>query len=201
MPAFTSRAALRFEEALAFAARLHANQTRKGGAVPYVAHLLGVTAIALEHGAGEDAAIAALLHDAVEDQGGAATREEIRRRFGDAVAAIVDGCTDSDAADPERKPPWEQRKKTYLDHLRTAPPDVRLVSAADKLHNARSILADLRERGEEAWKIFKGGKKGTRWYYGSLVTIFRETGTVPALTEELARTVAEIERLAGPENP
>src|SRR5262249_46053164 len=119
----------------------------------------------------------------------------------DAVAAIVDGCTDSDAADPERKPPWEQRKKTYLDHLRTAPPDVRLVSAADKLHNARSILADLRERGEEIWKIFKGDKKAPRWYYGSLVNIFRETGTVPALTEELARTVAEIERLAGQENP
>jgi (p)ppGpp synthase/HD superfamily hydrolase len=197
MPAFTSRGAVRFEEALAFAARLHANQTRKGGAVPYVAHLLGVTAIALEHGAGEDAAIAALLHDAVEDQGGAATRDEIRRRFGDAVTAIVDGCTDSDAADPAQKEPWRTRKEGYLQHLRTAPADVRLVSAADKLHNARSILADLRQRGPEVWNIFKGGKDGSLWYYRTLVEVFRATATVPALTDELARTVAEIERLAG----
>jgi GTP pyrophosphokinase len=197
MPAFTSRAALRFEEALAFAARLHANQTRKGGAIPYVAHLLAVTAIALEHGAGEDAAIAALLHDAIEDQGGAATREEIRRRFGDAVTAIVVGCTDSDADDPALKAPWRQRKETYIGHLHTASPDIRLVSAADKLHNARTILADLRQRGPEVWKVFKGGKDGSLWYYRTLVEIFRNTGTVPALTEELARTVDEIVRLAG----
>src|SRR5947209_18212527 len=144
MPAFTSRGACRFEEALAFAARLHASQTRKGGAVPYVAHLLAVAAIALEHGAGEDAAIAALLHDAVEDQGGAATREEIRRRFGDAVAAVVDGLTDSDSPDPDRKLPWRQRKEAYIAHLPTASADVRLVAVADKLHNARTILAELR---------------------------------------------------------
>jgi GTP pyrophosphokinase len=186
----------RFESALVFAARLHATQTRKAAGVPYVAHLLGVAAIALEHGADEDAAIAALLHDAVEDQGGASTRAVIRRCFGDAVAAIVDGCTD---ADTEPKPPWRQRKESYLAHLRTAPAAVRLVSASDKLHNARAILADLRARGSRAFGIFRGGKDGTLWYYRSLVEIFRQTSTVPPLTEELARVVAEIERLAAQE--
>jgi len=196
MPAFTSLGALRFEEALALAARLHAGQVRKGGAVPYVAHLLAVTALALEHGADADTAVAALLHDAVEDQGGAATREEIRRRFGEAVAAVVDALTDSDAADPAQKAPWRQRKEAYLAHLPSASSEARLVSAADKLHNARTILAELRHGGD-VWRLFKGGRDGTLWYYRRLVDIFRATGTVPALTEELARTVAEIERLAG----
>src|SRR5205823_14149785 len=170
MPAFSSRGALRFEEALAFAARLHAGQTRKGGAVPYVAHLLAVAAIALEHGAGEDAAVAALLHDAIEDQGGAATREEIRRRFGDAVVAIVDGCTDTEVVP---KPPWRGRKVAYIAHLRQASAAVRLVSAADKLHNARTILADYRVLGDGLWQRFTGGKDGTLWYYRSVVEALR----------------------------
>src|SRR5919202_957739 len=148
----------RFEEALTFAARLHSAQVRKGTTVPYVSHLLAVAAVALEHGADEDEAIAALLHDAVEDQGGAATREEIRRRFGDRVAEIVDGCTD---AETTPKPPWRERKERYVSHIASAPPSVRLVSAADKLHNARSILADLRTCGEGVWDRFRGGKEGT----------------------------------------
>ena len=131
----------RFEEALLYAARLHASQLRKGGSIPYVAHLLGVASIALQYGANEDESIAALLHDAIEDQGGAATREEIRRRFGDGVVDIVNGCTDADSFP---KPPWKRRKETYVAHIRNAPASVRLVSACDKLQNARAILADYR---------------------------------------------------------
>ena len=183
----------RFEEALIFATRLHAKQTRKGTNIPYVAHLLAVTSIVFENGGTEDEAIAALLHDAVEDQGGAATREEIRRRFGDTVVAIVDGCTDAEVIP---KPPWRARKEAYIAHVRKAPASVRLVSAADKLHNARAILADYRELGESLWKRFNGGKEGTLWYYRSLVDAFRAGGTTP-LIEELDRVVSEIEQLSG----
>src|SRR5262249_41201230 len=135
----------RFREALVFAAELHRDQVRKGTTVPYVAHLLGVAGIVLEHGADEDEAIAALLHDAVEDQGGPPTREAIRRRFGERVAAIVDGCTDADKTPP---PPWRARKEACVAHVRHASPSVLLVSAADKLHNSRAILNDYRLDGE-----------------------------------------------------
>ncbi|HEV3138536.1 MAG TPA: HD domain-containing protein, partial [Pirellulales bacterium] len=135
----------RFSEALAYAAELHGDQLRKGSGVPYFSHLLAVAAIALEHGASEDEAIAALLHDAVEDQGGAPVRDEIRRRFGRGVADIVDGCTDADTLP---KPPWRERKEKYLAHLPTAGASVQLISAADKLHNARSLLQDYRAIGE-----------------------------------------------------
>ena len=182
----------RFEEALVYAARLHAGQLRKGTAIPYVSHLLAVAGLVLENGGVEDEAIAALLHDAVEDQGGAATREEIRRRFGESVAVIVDGCTDAETIP---KPPWRERKERYVAHIADAPASVRLVSASDKLHNARSILSDLRSDGEAVWQRFKGGKEGTLWYYRSLVEAFRAHGSSP-LVDELTRTVAAIERLA-----
>jgi (p)ppGpp synthase/HD superfamily hydrolase len=182
----------RFEEALTYAARLHARQLRKGGGIPYVAHLLGVASIALQYGANEDEAIAGLLHDAIEDQGGAATREEIRRRFGEKVVEIVDGCTDADTLP---KPPWRRRKEAYVAHIRSAPASVRFVSACDKLQNARAILADYRVLGESLWRRFTGGKDGTLWYYRALVQAFREAGTSP-LIEELDRVVSEIERLA-----
>ncbi|MCC7354709.1 MAG: HD domain-containing protein [Anaerolineae bacterium] len=181
----------RFEEALVYAARLHAGQVRKGTPIPYVAHILAVAAIVLEYGGNEDEAIAALLHDAVEDQGGAATREEIRQHFGETVVQIVDGCTDAEAIP---KPPWRPRKEAYLAHLWLAPPSVRLVSAADKLHNARAILADYRAIGDALWSRFSGGKEGTLWYYRSLVEVLREPETTP-LVEELARVVSELERL------
>jgi (p)ppGpp synthase/HD superfamily hydrolase len=183
----------RFEEALIYATRLHAQQLRKGSGVPYIAHLLAVTSLALEHGADEDTALAALLHDAIEDQGGAATRAEIQRRFGDVVVAIVEGCTDADVMP---KPPWRARKEAYLARLPKEPEAVRLVSVCDKLHNARCLLTDLRIHGEAVWQRFNGGREGTIWYYRSLVSIYRQTGTVPALTEELARTLAEIECLS-----
>ena len=181
-----------FEEALVLATRLHTGQTRKGTAIPYISHLLAVTAIVLEHGGHEDEAIAALLHDSIEDQGGATTREEIRRRFGDRVVEIVDGCTDTDVMP---KPPWRARKEAYLAHLGEASGPVCLVSAADKLHNARTILEDYHVHGEALWRRFNGGKEGTLWYYRSAVDALRKPGTTP-LIEELDRVVSELECLA-----
>lgn len=185
----------RFTEALQYATELHATQVRKGSGIPYIAHLLGVTSLALEYGATEAEAIAALLHDAVEDQGGAATREVIRQRFGDTVTAIVDGCTDAETIP---KPPWRERKQQFLDSLPAASASVRLVAACDKLHNARAILQDYRRLGDSVWERFKGGKEGTLWYYRSLVRVFRQIESTPVLEpviDELARTVQELERL------
>lgn len=182
----------RFEEALILAVRWHAGQVRKETAIPYIAHLLGVASLVLEQGAGEDEAIAALLHDAVEDQGGEVILDEIRARFGDGVAEIVAGCTD---AWTTPKPPWRERKEAYIAHLRQASASVRLVSAADKLHNARAILADYRALGEALWSRFNGGKEGTLWYYRALVETLQAADPTP-LVEELDRVVSEIERLA-----
>jgi (p)ppGpp synthase/HD superfamily hydrolase len=163
----------RFEDALVMATRLHAPQVRKGSEVPYIAHLLAVTAIVLEYGGDEDAAIAALLHDAVENCGGPERQREVEEKFGKEVGEIVAGCTDTDQTP---KPPWRERKEKYIAHLKSAPASTRLVSASDKLHNAQAILHNLREDGEEVWTRFKGGKAGTLWYYRSLVTAFRERG-------------------------
>ena len=182
----------RFSEALIYATELHATQVRKGSGVPYIAHLLGTASIALEYGASEDEAIAALLHDAIEDCGGPPIREAIRLRFGDVVTAIVDGCTDSHTTP---KPPWRERKEAYIAHILTASSSVRLVSAADKLYNARSILKDYRELGDTVWERFKGKKDGTLWYYNSLVAAFRQTELTP-IVEELARTVLELDKLS-----
>lgn len=181
----------KFTEALVYAAQLHATQIRKGSGVPYIAHLLGVASIALEYGANESEAIAALLHDAIEDQGGAKIRDEIQQRFGETVAAIVEGCTDTDLTP---KPPWRDRKEAYLAHISHTSASVRLVSAADKLYNAQSILKDYRQIGDEIWQRFTGKKEGTLWYYRSLVNAFRQVETTP-LIEELDRVVAELEQL------
>ena len=182
----------RFADALAYAARLHASQVRKVSNIPYIAHLLAVTAIVLEYGADEDEAIAALLHDAVEDQGGQTVRAEIERRYGPRVAAIVAGCSDTDVFP---KPPWRQRKEAYLAHLRDAPASVRLVSAADKLANVRSVIMDYRQVGETVWERFNGGKAGTLWNYRALVETYQAAGSTP-LVAELARAVDEMERLS-----
>jgi GTP pyrophosphokinase len=182
----------RFNEAFLYASQLHAEQTRKGTTIPYIAHLMAVTAIVLENGGNEDEAIAALLHDSIEDQGGEATRQEIRRRFGETVVEIVNGCTDAEVIP---KPPWRARKEAYIAHIRNASPSVRLVSAADKLHNARAILEDYRVLGESLWQRFNGGKEGTLWYYRAMIDAFRSTGTSP-LIEELDHVVSELEQLA-----
>ena len=179
----------RFNEAFEYAAEVHGTDTRKGTDIPYLAHLLGVTSIALEHGADEDEAIAALLHDAIEDGGGPPIREEIHQRFGNRVVEIVNGCTDTDA-DP--KPPWRERKEQYIAHIPNAPGSVRLVSAADKLHNVRAILRDYRAVGDKLWGRFNGGKDGTLWYYRELLNAFKVAGSSP-LIEELERTLSELE--------
>lgn len=181
----------RFENALRYAFALHGEQARKGSGTPYMAHLLGVTALVLENGGDEDNAIAALLHDAVEDQGGLATLAEIRRRFGDRVAEIVEGCTDSYEIP---KPPWRERKERYLAHLRQASADVRRVALADKLYNARSILYDLKRSGEDVWARFRGGKDGSLWYYQALAEIFQDDTSV--LAGELVAVVGQIVLLA-----
>lgn len=178
----------RFQEALIFATELHAQQVRKGSGVPYIAHLLGVASLVLEYGGNEDEAIAALLHDAIEDQGGTPTREEIRRRFGDNITAIVDGCTDSDVTP---KPPWLQRKEAYIAHIPFASPSVKLVSIADKIYNVRSMIKDYQIQGEKLWQCFHGGKDGTLWYYQTLVVAFEATGTIPIL-EVLKADVAQL---------
>ena len=189
----------RFEDALVFAARLHGGDVRKGTTIPYVSHVLGVASIALEHGANEDEAIGALLHDTVEDAKGdsESVRTEIRRRFGAAVLDIVDGCTD---ARTKPKPPFRERKERYIAHLPEAPPSVRLVSAADKLYNARAILSDYRAIGEALWARFNGGRSGTLWYYRAVADVFRTLGP-SRLAEELDRVVSELEQLAGPLPP
>jgi GTP pyrophosphokinase len=183
----------KFEEALIYATRAHGGQLRKKTRIPYIGHLLGVTAIAMEYGANETEAIGALLHDAVEDCGGPARQREIEEIFGEEVGEIVAGCTDSDQMP---KPPWRERKEKYIAHLETASPSTRLVSASDKLHNARAILHNLREDGDEIWTRFSGGKEGTLWYYRSLLIALRRHGE-NALIDELDRVVTEIEKLAG----
>jgi GTP pyrophosphokinase len=182
-----------FESALVFAARLHASQRRKGTDIPYVSHLLAVASLVLEHGGTEDEAIAALLHDAVEDQGGQETLDRIRERFGDGVADIVDACTD---AYGEPKPPWRARKEAYLASIPLKSMAARRVSLADKIHNARAILSDYRVVGESLWPRFNAGKRGTLWYYRSLAEAFGQSGPEP-LASELMRVVVEIERLSG----
>lgn len=191
----------RFSEALAGAADLHAEQARKGTTIPYIAHLLGVTSIALHHGADEDEAIAALLHDAIEDApvklGAGWVRGWIQFRFGERVLRIVEGCTDADVSP---KPPWRARKEAYIAHIMgDTEPSIVLVSASDKLHNAGAILSDFRQIGEAVFQRFNAdaGKRGVIGYYRGLVEAYRATKRHPLLVEELDRAVSDLEREAG----
>jgi (p)ppGpp synthase/HD superfamily hydrolase len=188
----------RFDDALVYASSLHRTQSRKGTQTPYVAHLLSVAGLVIEHGGQEDQAIAALLHDAIEDQG-VETGDEILRRYGERVYAMVKGCTDSEVPKGARKPPWRSRKEAYIEHARHAPAAEKLVSAADKVHNARSILSDYRCLGDAVWTRFSGRKEGTLWYYralvGALATGEAESG-LGRLVAELDRVVSELETLA-----
>lgn len=187
----------RFSEALVYGADLHAGQERKFSGAPYISHLLRTAGIALEHGADEDEAIAAFLHDAVEDQGGEPTLRDVARRFGDRVAAIVEGCTD---AYQQPKPPWRPRKEAFLRRLESASASVRLVTACDKLDNARAILADYIERGDAIWDGFRGGRDGVLWYYRSVVEILKRGGPSP-LVAELDRVVGQIHAAVGDSHP
>ena len=177
----------RFREALQLAAQLHATQIRKGTGTPYISHLLAVASLVLEAGGDEDEAIAALLHDAVEDQGGVSVLDDIRTRFGGRVAEIVEGCSECYG---EPKPPWRERKEAYLLHLTTSSPSVLLVSISDKIHNARSVLTDYRRIGEDLWGRFKGGRDGTLWYYRELLSVYRLTEH-----ERLSEMIDEFDRI------
>jgi (p)ppGpp synthase/HD superfamily hydrolase len=185
----------KFERALIYASRLHKDQVRKGTSTPYITHLLAVASIVGENGGTEDEVVAALLHDAPEDRGGEATLREIRACFGDKVAEIVEGCTDT-YEDP--KPPWRERKERYLAHLASASDSVRLVSSADKLHNARTVLSDYRLLGEDLWTRFNGKKEGTLWYYRAIVDTLPGKGPI---VEELDRVVTELDVLSDKPNP
>lgn len=198
MPAAAPVVGKRFRDALVWAAELHEEQRRKGGNVPYVAHLLGVAAIVLEHGGDEDQAIGALLHDALEDQAHRMSPNAIRARFGERVEAIVLACTDGDPEEQRDRDParWRRRKEKYIADVATKHPDALLVSMADKLHNARAILEDLRELGDALWPRFTTGRDGTLWYYRALLGAFKLRAE-NRLWHELDRTVAQIERLAG----
>jgi (p)ppGpp synthase/HD superfamily hydrolase len=183
----------RFEDAVRYAMAAHGGQVRKGSDTPYVSHLLAVSSIVLDDGGGEDEAIAALLHDVAEDHGGRARLDDVRARFGDTVARIVEACTDSWSIPKE---PWIDRKKRYVEHARHLAPDELRVSTADKVHNAWSILRDLRSVGDRTWQRFNAKPDDVMWYYQSLVRSFREAGGGP-LVDELARIVRGIERETG----
>jgi len=180
----------RFDQAFLYAHEAHREQHRKKTNRPYISHLMGVASLVLQYGGDEDQAMGALLHDVVEDCGGAPRLEEIRARFGERVARIVDGCTDSDEIP---KPPWLERKKRYVERVKSEPEEVLLVSAADKLYNMREILMDLREQGPGVWERFKGKRDGSLWYYRALLEEFRGR-VATGLVAELERTLGELDR-------
>ncbi len=182
----------RFTSAVATAVELHGRQARKGGAVPYLAHLLGVASLVLEDGGDEDEAIAALLHDAAEDAGGRETLGAIRGYFGERVALIVAGCSDAMPEPGAAKAPWDERKAAYVAELRTADPSVLRVSLADKLHNGRSLLADLRAAGPAVWDRFNAPPHRQAWYYRTLLAIYEERATTSVHLAELREVVARI---------
>ena len=186
-----------FEDALVYAARIHALQKRKGTTIPYVSHLLAVTALVLESGGDADEAIAALLHDAAEDQGGRARLEDIRRRFGDRVAEIVAGCTDTF---DEPRPPWLERKMAYIRHIPEASQAVRRVALADKLHNVRCILTDFRAIGNKVFERFNADKRSELDYYRSLVSAFRASDG-NGLLLQLDRAVSDLELAVRSDTP
>jgi (p)ppGpp synthase/HD superfamily hydrolase len=180
----------RLQRAFRYAAEKHDGQTRKQTAVPYLSHLMAVASLVLEAGGDEDMAIAALLHDVVEDCGGMPRLREIRKQFGARVANIVEGCTDSFG---EPKAEWIERKKDYLHEVKHADVETRLVSASDKLHNVRTILADYRKDGDAIWARFSGKKDGTLWYYRALSDEYGRRNP-NRITSELELSVAELER-------
>ncbi|MGG6285615.1 HD domain-containing protein [Leptolyngbya sp. AN03gr2] len=170
----------RFEQAFEYTFHLHARQLRKGGSIPYISHLMSVAALVLEDGGDEDAAIAALLHDAIEDQGGTPIRTEIQKRFGDRVLQIVDACTESDQVP---KPPWKLRKERSLVQLRQAPVEAQRVMIADKLHNLRSIWADWQRQGDRVWERFNASQSEILWFYGACIEAIRDRFDSPMVTE------------------
>ena len=183
----------RFGDALAYVLDLHGSQRRKGSATPYISHLLTVAAKVMEDTQNEDVVIAALLHDAVEDQGGEATRSEIRRRFGSRVESLVVGCSDHLGGE---KRPWQERKEDFIRRLEEVAEDVLVIVAADKLHNARSVLRDHRAQGAGIWSIFRGGREGSLWYYRSVQAVLSRRLPETATVQELEAAVSLLKKLA-----
>ncbi len=191
----------RFADALGFAFEVHREQTKKGGTVPYISHPLEVAGTVLSFGGNEDEAIAGLLHDSVEDHPDVVSFEKIARRFGAAVADIVRSCSDASVIP---KPPWRPRKEKYIEHLRTANESVLMVSAADKLANARAVMKDYREVGDKLWERFNAGKADQLWYYRTVAQVLTQAagaGRARALAAELRRAVQELEKLCGDPDP
>lgn len=197
MPTATPDPALspRYSEALQFCFEIHSRQRRKGGAVPYVSHLLAVSALVMEQGGSEDEAIGALLHDSAEDCGGRPMLDQVRQRFGDAVAAIVEGCTDSFAETPDQKEDWRPRKERYLKHLQEADRSTQLVAACDKFHNLSNTVRDLRVGGPAVWGKFNTGAADQVWYYSRCTEIVEAAGL--PIGKELRRELDELTELAG----
>lgn len=183
----------RYIDALGWSAELHASQVRKGSGVPYVVHLLNVSSLIWLNGGDEDQAIAGLLHDAVEDQGGQPTLDLIRERYGDRIATIVDACTDADVIP---KPPWTERKRAHLAHVADMPEDALLVTAADKFDNITSVLIDFDALGDAIWDRFKGERDGTVWYYQQMSTALSDRLDIQ-LTRRLADAVIRLGEKAG----
>jgi (p)ppGpp synthase/HD superfamily hydrolase len=183
----------RFSKALVYAELKHHNQVRKGGDIPYIGHLLTVAGLVINDGGSETQTIAALLHDAVEDAGGPPTLEEIKKNFGDEVARIVDECSDTDVMP---KPPWRERKQNYINHLADVGDDTLLISVADKLDNARSMLRDYHEHGPKLWERFTvKDPRDHLWYFGELLKAYRARGCSSWMVDELDRVVKELKRL------
>ena len=191
----------RLSEAFTYAEKLHRAQTRKGNDIPYIAHLMSVCATVLEWGGDEDVAIAALLHDAVEDQGGLETLEEIRSRFGARVADIVAACSDSVTADKGQKAPWQERKEATIRKLRSAGRDVALVSAADKLHNLTALVRDVQRDGPETMRRFNAAPDRVIWYHAGIAEALAPHRDA-APVQEMAEMNARLAELLGlPANP
>ena len=188
----------RFEEALLFAVRTHDGDLRKGTEIPYVSHLLSVCALVLEDGGDEDEAIAALLHDTLEDHPEKVTKADLDRRFGSRVADLVAACTDTP---PDytggTKADWHERKATYVELIREEPYPKCRVALADKLHNTRSVVLDHRRLGDEIWTRFNAPKEDQLHYHRALVEAFREAGAPDYLVDELDSLVRELEASEG----
>ena len=184
----------RFVEAVKLAAHLHRNQARKGSDVPYLSHLLRVAGLVLEFGADEDTAIAAMLHDAVEDQGGLETAVQIRKQFGPRVERFVLGCSDSVTGTDQPKRPWRERKESMIACIDDFGPETQLIIACDKLDNMRSTLKEYPQVGADLWQRFSGGRDGTLWYYRGMINALREAGGCPVL-DELEYTFNRLKQL------
>lgn len=194
------RLTARFTSAVDYARSIHVG-TRKKTEVPYMAHLLGVASLVMGEAGhlpfvvSEDMAIAALLHDAVEDAGGLPRLHDIEANFGKEVAAMVEGCSDSFEEDASKKKDWEERKKAYIERVKTEPEGTLLVSAADKLYNLRAIVEDFRIEGAEVWKRFNRGPQQQLWYYRELLKMFQTRCPNWRIVAELERAVAELSQI------